>query len=79
MENLTSLMSAIRETERVCGLKPLAPAVFIGMQECPDHDPLPLFSLTEAIPGHPLASTVSEPTLRQLGYAIPSYKKEGHP
>lgn len=31
-----------------------------------------LYNLTEAIAGHPSGSTVAEPTLRKLGYSVPS-------
>jgi hypothetical protein len=55
--------------------KPLAPAEFLGYQECPGREPLALFCLTDDVPGHPLGSTVSGETLKALGFAIPSYRK----
>ncbi len=51
---------------------PIAPAVFLGMQECAGVCPdFALFNLTADIPGHPCNSTVSEMTLRKLGFALP--------
>ena len=55
-----------------------APAIFLGEQSGfgirPGrvHPGFLLFNLTADIPGHPCGSTVSDATLRELGYALPA-------
>lgn len=49
----------------------LAPAMFDGMQERRGRPPMPLYTLTEDLPGHPKGSTLSGETLEQLGYRLP--------
>lgn len=51
-------------------LKP-APAKPVGVQDFGELGKLEMFQLTEDIPGHPKDSTLSERTLRQLGYEPP--------
>lgn len=57
--------------------KPLAPAVFLGIQEgIPGKIPdLELYNLTEAIDGHSGGSTVSRQTLEKKGYYVPERSK----
>lgn len=51
---------------------PVAPAVFFGVQPGEGFVPdFRLYNLTADIPGHPQGSTVSEHTLRKLGFALP--------
>lgn len=47
-----------------------APAVFIGMQEWPGFQPIPLYTLIEDIVGHPSGSTVSAKTLLEAGFDL---------
>ncbi len=53
--------------------QPVAPARFDGIQDCagimPDFE---LWTLTEAIEGHPEGSTVSRQTLEAKGYLVPA-------
>ena len=57
-------------------IKPLAPATYLGRQHgterIPDFD---LYLLTADVAGHPIGSTVSEMTLRELGYALPNHRR----
>lgn len=53
-------------------MKPLAPAVYIGLQERPNgKPPIRLYNLTAGIPGHPADSTVCDQTLLDEGYRLP--------
>ena len=81
---------ALREAERVCGLKPCAPATFEGFQQWPHrylfgagHDPdcpgctwppLPLFTLTEPVDEYPRGTTLSATTLTELGFSLPNHR-----
>ena len=81
----------MREAERVCGLKPLAPCVFEGFQEWPHRynvskdgegyvheddcpacvaEPIALFTLTAPVGRYPRGTTLSQATLRRMGFAI---------
>lgn len=72
-ERIDALIEVYDAIECRLGLKPLAPAVYVGPWDCPDLDKrLELWNLTADIPGHCKDSTVTETTLRQAGYAIPS-------
>lgn len=54
-----------------------APAVHLGDQEqAGGKPPIPLYNLTEDIPGHPKGSTVSGDTLVKEGYDLPDKPKE---
>jgi len=55
--------------EKVEG-RSMAPAVFQGIQYHHMGN-IPLFNLTEDIPGHPVGSTVSDHTLEEAGYEVP--------
>ena len=50
-----------------------APAVFLGYQEHPTGEPIPLWNMTEDVPEHQLVrgSTVSERDLIRAGFRIP--------
>lgn len=53
-----------------------APAVYCGRQAGYLHLPaFDLYTLTADIEGHPKGSTVSEHTLRRLGFTLPSHRK----
>lgn len=55
----------------------VAPAVHIGDQEMPGGKPsIPLYNLTEDIPGHPKGSTVTGETLTRAGYDLPDKAKD---
>jgi len=54
-----------------CALRPVAPAEFVGWQDDYKGGGLALYNLTSDIEGHPAGSTVSDRTLRRLGYRIP--------
>jgi len=56
---------------------PMAPAKYAGWQETLDGKGFALFNLTEDIEGHPIKSTVSAKTLRDLGYRLPTHPKGG--
>ena len=62
-------------TAAVADPRPLAPAVFLGVQEgygnCPSFES---YNLTAPIEGHPLHSTVSRETLEKAGYQVPARK-----
>ncbi len=50
-----------------------APFVFIGVQDCGGIVPdFALYNLLVDVPGHPAGSTVSEDTLRKLGFLVPT-------
>lgn len=64
-----------RDSPKSAPQPPVAPATFQGYLRR-DHrqgleQPLELWTLTAAIPGHPVNSTVSRQTLEQAGYAVP--------
>lgn len=59
--------SSVRETM-------IAPAVYLGVQQV-EGGTVTLWNLTADIPGHPVGSTVSDLTLRALGYEVPEVKK----
>ena len=48
-------------------MRPIA-ATYIGLQECPGLEPFELWTIYQAIPGHPVYSTVSLTTLHDAGY-----------
>lgn len=65
------------EPEKVVGerqslLKNQAPSTYLGEQKIPDQPSLHLYNLTQDIPGHSQGSTVSDKTLTDLGYDLPS-------
>lgn len=64
-------MSAWTDLNLTSGLRPLAPAIYIGWQETGDGGGFALYNLTEDIEGHPTGSTVSARTLLDLGYRMP--------
>jgi len=51
--------------------RPPAPVTWGGWQETPTGPPLELWTLTEAIPGHPDGSTVGRETLEAAGFTVP--------
>ena len=51
---------------------PVAPAVFIGVQNFGHGITVELFNLTADIAGHPVESTVSRQTLESAGYFVPA-------
>jgi len=51
--------------------RPLAPANFIGIQDCFGDPPIELFILTKPVGDHPVNSTVSRQTLEKHGYEVP--------
>lgn len=51
----------------------IAPAVYVGTQRVDGKDAFTLWTLTADIPGHPAGSTVSDVTLRKLGYEVPNH------
>lgn len=54
-----------------------APAYYIGTQSgFADIPAFSLYNLTADIPGHPAGSTVSDITLRELGYSLPELSPE---
>lgn len=54
--------------------KPLAPAIFVGIQEnLPGKPPFEIYNLTEDIPGHPAGSTVVRQTLEAEGFVLPPH------
>ena len=50
---------------------PIAPATYCGRMGDDDVGYVELWDLTADIPDHPKGSTVSENTLRRLGYQVP--------
>ena len=79
MNQAESLATILRETERACGLKPLAPVTWCGLMTSFDGvAPLRLWNLDEPVwlDGllHPIGDTVSEDTLRRNGWALPNRK-----
>ena len=72
MTPITHLLTALRWTEASCGLKPLVKARYEGHQDVEGGPGFDLYTLDEAIPGHPAGSTLSENTLRSAGWAIPN-------
>jgi hypothetical protein len=54
-------------------------ARYLGLQERLGGPPVPLYRLLEDVPGHPADSTVSGPTLRELGYSLPGLPCTGDP
>ena len=55
----------------ITGLKPLAPATFLGVQEgWGSLPPIELWNLTADLEGHPVGSTVSRETIEALGYYL---------
>ena len=46
---------------------PLA-ARYEGVQTCPGHPSFALWTILEALPNHPIGSTVSDSTIRALRY-----------
>ena len=53
-------------------LSPIAPAIYCGRMGDAEVGWIELWDLLEDIPDHPKGSTVSEGTLRKLGFAIPN-------
>lgn len=53
----------------------VAPATFLGYLKLDHHrgleQPVELWNLTAAIPGHPVNSTVTRQTLEKAGYVVP--------
>ena len=58
--------------DRVLECKEVAPATYCGRMGDAEIGYLELWDLTEDIPGHCAGSTVTEGTLRKMGYAVPS-------
>lgn len=53
-----------------------APAIYLGIQAgYGTIEPLVLFNLTADIPGHNAGSTVTDVTLRALGYEVPDWRE----
>lgn len=52
-----------------------APATFLDYQSLPGMKRIALFNLTKDIEGHPKGSTVTEDTLKELGYDVPKISK----
>lgn len=61
---------------RMRASKPVAPAIFYGVQDCEGLCPdIELFNLTTAISGIPAGSTVSRAMLEQAGFFVPSAER----
>lgn len=62
---------SVHEPRTPVGPERPVPATFLGWQERPGREPMALYNLTAAIPGHPVESTVSAETLRAAGLEPP--------
>lgn len=74
MTPLTALVTAIRWTEACVGLRPVINARYEGHQDVEGGEGFDLWTLGEAIPGHPVGSTLSATTIRLAGYSLPQVK-----
>ena len=72
MTTLEHFSLALRWTEAAAGLKPVVQAHYNGHQDDEGGPGFDIWTLDEAIPGHPKGSSVSEHTIRKAGFALPN-------